>query len=279
MALHSGGAASLYGIGAVLFVWHSSGGAAVSREGWLALAGAAAVVWGVYAIDRVKLRDAWREPGDGSGLRKWVVRRHGRWLRTMAAMMVLVGSVLLGLAAWQLAGLGLLGVGAVLAYDGRPHASQTGRGVRVGSLKRSAAAKNGMVAVAYVVLAGSVSAALSGQAIAGVLAALFVRVLIDAALCDLDDIDADRAAGVTTLGTSLGRRRALAVLTAAELGPLALLGMAGTEWAAGVTVYGVTPLASTLAAAMIDRLRLTDLVDMRLGVLGLLAVLIHAAPA
>lgn len=173
----------------------------------------------VYLLDRVKLRDAWLDIADAHAHpdRFTFVTTHSTALRA-------VMFVLLSLAAWLGARfihwgalIPLLAVVGVHIYAGRPRA-------RKPRPKDIVLIKNLYVALGITGFAVLLSLAASrpsaylvslwnvavDHALPMTLASihLVLRVFADAALCDLDDAEADRRFGTRTLVGELGRNRA-----------------------------------------------------------------------
>lgn len=221
----------------------------------------ALLVAGVYALDRVKLRDRYAEPGDrlADADRHEAIRSHAGFVRALSITLVLAATGIFALTSPDMLWTIPAGPLAVLLYAGAPG--------RWFSLKSIPGLKNSLVAVSFVLLASAALGwpeSLRRPSVAGLIA---LRVLIDAALCDLDDAEADRAQGTHTLATLIGPTAAAGALMLAEL-PYALwmLRLAHSDAAA---VWAIAVPASTALLLLLRPRRLGDWIDARLGLLTL----------
>lgn len=230
---------------------------------------------GAYLLDRVKLRDAWLDPADtiAGPARDRFMRRHARPLRVLVAALFVLGAIS-GWFLWR--GLALapaLVVGGMTAYAGKPrtHAPR---------LKDVLLIKNAFVAsgITAFVLIVVLSAASQGDTLAFlrdsardhalpiVLAAIhvFLRVLADAVLCDLDDERADRRYRTSTLPVILGRERAWRVAMAIRIGLAAALVLSLRVLpATPALAWAAITILTTFVLRLLRPSRLRDWVDAR----------------
>lgn len=230
---------------------------------------------GAYLLDRVKLRDDWFDPADAIAgpARDRFMRRNARLLRPLVAVLLAAG----GIAGWLLwpwlALAPILVVVGITAYAGRPR-TQAPR------LKDVLLVKNGFVAggitafVAVVALAASsrepgasrlwnpVAAAPAPIVLA--LFHVFLRVVADAVLCDLDDERADRRYRTSTLPVVLGRDRAwriaMSIRLALAAGLLLALHIHPVHQA---VAWSVVTVLTTVLLRLLRPARLRDWVDAR----------------
>lgn len=243
-----------------------------------------------YLLDRVKLTDRWLDPADQEAhpLRFGFIARYSGRLRAASLAMLLSAAWLaLALAPWGPALPAIAAVGVVL-YAPRPK----GRRPRPKDmiLLKNAYAAVGIAAFAAIValaasdpgadlpeLLGVARAHAAGLAVSAAFVA--VRVVADAALCDLDDEHADRRFGTGTLPIRLGRDRAWALAMWTRIGSSALLALIpAVPFAARLAWAGVT-IVSSLGLRIASPSRVRDWVDLRFAAeaaaVGLLLVLVH----
>ncbi len=226
---HLGAWAGLYVTAAYVCFWQlSAAGPANSWPNPAALISVMLAATGVYAIDRVKIADRFLDPADFAAhpARYAFLRKHTLAVRGMAmvavAMAMGVGAFASPLLPWLIA----LSVLGVIVYAPGP------RG-RLPRPKDLLLLKNVFVACGVVSLA-VVATAMIGPIsrapheafwevvrarlapIADAAALLLLRVIVDAVVCDIDDVDADAAYGTHTLATAIGPGRTLAVAIAAR---------------------------------------------------------------
>jgi hypothetical protein len=172
-----------------------------------------------YALDRVKLRDRWIDPSDLASQpdRYAFLQPRARAVRGLAVLMLLLGGAF-GLAATRWAPLAALLIPlGVAAYAARPRGARP-RPKDILGLKNTyvAAGILGFSLLTAIAVAAPADTPDSWRSVvtthaAALTAAAFLlalRVVLDAALCDLDDESADRRFGTATLATTLGHRRA-----------------------------------------------------------------------
>ncbi|MCC6428255.1 MAG: hypothetical protein IT435_15720 [Phycisphaerales bacterium] len=269
--------AGLYVAGAVVCVSQVAGIDAIVPIGTRTRAAAFAfcTAMAVYLLDRVKTFDSWLDPADAQAhpARFAFLAQHSTRVRVLI-LLLLTAAVCLGkgLSAWA-AAVPVLAVAGVLVYAARPRTGRP-RPKDIVLLKNAYVAA-GITGFAVVVAIAAVHPGAGLRIVWEVAVAhavplsvscahLAMRVFADAVLCDLDDEDADRRHGTSTLPTHLGRTRAwntaLAVRLCIALGLVlipVLPAPARLAWAA-VTV--VSSVSLRLAAPV----RVRDWVDARL---------------
>lgn len=225
-----GGAVYATGIGAAFLqlsgLWWRRDGSFLAS----ALVGIFCAAWGMMIADRAKWRDGQLDPADEAAwpLRSRFVRAHRRALRVSGVGLLLIGGVLCTIAGGPVGGACVLaGSLSILLYSGRP----AGRPSPWGRLKDIPLIKNVFVGGGLLTLAAGVGLGRSGNlsawtGYAPLLLALAVVATGDAMLCDLPDIEADRAYGVRTAPVIWGR------LPGALLATLLIVG--GSVWAASL---------------------------------------------
>ncbi len=239
-----GGAVYATGIGAALLqlsgVWWRHDATFLAA----ALLGVLCAAWGMMIADRAKWRDDQLDPADEAAWprRFRFVRAHRGKLRKASVALLIIGGVLATLTGGLIGGVCVLAGGvSIFVYSGRP----AGRPSVLGRLKDITLAKNVFVGGGLVTLGAGVCLGRSGSLgawapHASLLLALAVIVTGDAMLCDLPDIEADRAFGVRTLPVTWGRPAGalLATLLVAGGSVWATLqaesGRVGLLWLAGI---------------------------------------------
>lgn len=251
---------------------------------WMALM-AWAIGMGVYLLDRVKLKNRWLDPADQAArpVHHALITTHPRAVRAAAAG--LIGAALL-IALWQaptghlamIESLPFLAVLGVVIYAARPRTRRP-RPKDVLAIKNAFTA-TGITGLAIVLTLCWIPSWHEGMIGAGLVWAfaactLWLRVLADAALCDLDDHDADTRFGTRTFPVVFGpartRRGALCVrlflaaaLALIPIGPAP----ARLAWAAASAV-------SALGLVVVRPDSLRDPVDLSLGLeAGCVAVIL-----
>lgn len=265
----------LYVAAGVVFILQIAGVRLATPAAMLSVVFAASTGTGTYLLDRVKLRDVWLDPADALAhpARYALLARHSRAVR--AGAFVLLGAAAAAGAAspspW-LAGLPLAAAAGVVLYAPRPR----GAGPRVKDvlLVKNLYVSGGITGFALLVaLAGTPPGWIvqAWPALALAAATLFVRVVADAVLCDLDDQESDRAHGTATLPTALGRRRAWRAAMAARLGVGAVL--LATPWCPGPArlAWGVLTIASSLLLRRLNPAAVRDWVDARFALEAIIA--------
>ncbi len=229
----------------------------------------------IYLLDRVKFRREWIDPADCFALpgRYEFLCRHQRICRFIAIAMLAAGAIF-GARVSIFAPIAVCG-GALsaLLYAGAPR----GCFPRIKDLPwlKNLYTAGGLVCfVAAAAFAINQRFAAPGwhlqAALAGV-ALLFARVFLDAALCDVNDEEADRLFGTSTSATRLGGDRARRWATVANmLIPLTLLMVNPIPFAARAG-WAAAWLGSGALLPVISKEKLADFVDVRFAVEAILA--------
>jgi 4-hydroxybenzoate polyprenyltransferase len=279
--------AGLYVMGAVVCLAQIAGVDALvtPRVKIAAAAFAFCTAAGVYLLDRVKLRNVWLDPADAAAhpRRFAFIAGHATIVRGVM-LILLIAAAWLGASVFEWgAMIPVLAAAGVLIYAGRPR-GQRARPKDIVLLKNLyvAAGITGFAAIVALaaVRPGAGLAAIRHVALAhGVpllLACVFLatRVLADAVLCDLDDVEADRRFGTETLPIHLGRNRAwnfamgIRVCAAMSL----VLIPALPVWAR--MGWALVTVISSVSLRMASPARLRDWVDARFAVEAALVALI-----
>lgn len=242
---------------------------------------------GAYALDRVKLRDAWIDPADieAQPARYAFIKAHAPTVRFGAIFAIIAaGAIGLFISAWAPAACVLAAVG-VVAYAPKPRAYRP-------RMKDVPWLKNVYVAAGISVFAALAGLAAHGPREAGAsesierlltklcqpsviatLVLLMLRVLVDAALCDLDDETSDARFGTRTFATLLGSRRLWAISGLARLG---LIGLTLAAWPCpwwARLVWAGAMVAGTMAVRVRRPRELRDVVDVRFAAEAVAATL------
>lgn len=237
---------------------------------WTGVLGAGLATSGVYLIDRIKLRDRAWDPADlaANERRHTRLRSRKHETRLLALACLLTSSVLLWEHGWIA---GLLpwggGLGVLLYATGRSPGTRP---------KDVPVLKNVMVATGMTLLAGVLLRVRTDGATAGTVLALswlWVTVLADAMLSDLDDRETDRVHGTRTVPTHGAR---LAWGLGSGLLVLGALGLVLLGQDVSTRRMGVWCLLSTLALWWAKPERVRDLIDWRLPLVVGVEVLIDA---
>lgn len=228
-----------------------------------------------YTLDRVKLRDAWIDPADVSSQpeRYGFLRPRSRAVRVLAFLMLLTGGALgLMFTHWAPLAALLIPLG-VAAYAARPRGRRP-RPKDVIGIKNLyvAAGIVGFAALSVAAVGARVDsmsgwievASANAVALAAAGALLGVRVVLDAALCDIDDAPADKQFGTATLASTFGVRRAWLSTGWARLALIGAIPLAyPCPWRSRLVWLVVTALG-TLALRLARPSQLRDWVDLRL---------------
>jgi 4-hydroxybenzoate polyprenyltransferase len=273
-------------VGAAVLCFAQTAGVAISpwsRRGASVYVCAFATAMGVYLLDRVKASDRWLDAADAAAKPARVAflsRRRGLW-RGWVVALGMVGAATGWLVHLWAAVLVPGAFAGVLMYGGRP-GHLHGRRLKDVFLVKNAAVAGAITvfAVGLVLLADAASAPIADGVHpawriaggAGVL--LFGRVFADAALCDIDDEEADRRYGTATLPARIGRRRtwALVMLLNAGLVIAAALLPAPAEVIRARLLWAGLALITGLAMRLWDPPYLRDLIDARFAAVGLIAL-------
>ena len=205
---HIGAWAGLYAVAALVCLSQLTGTASLAGylPRWEAIAVVFLTATGVYALDRVKLRDSWMDPADAQAQpeRYEFLRQFSRPVRALAACtLIAAAGVGLRLSPWA-PWVEILAASSVIAYAARPRRERS-RIKDVHWIKNTyvAAGMTGFVMAAsfashpVTTWAGAESLLIAG-------AILAVRIGFDAAMCDIDDEPSDRQFGTETWATRLG---------------------------------------------------------------------------
>jgi 1,4-dihydroxy-2-naphthoate octaprenyltransferase len=271
--------AGFYVIGAVVCVAQVAGVDPLipPRIKMAAAAFAFCTATGVYLLDRVKLRNAWLDPADAEAHPRRFAFIAGHATAVRGAMVLLLAAAALlatKVSIWG-ACIPVLAATGVLIYAGKPR-GQKPRPKDIVLLKNiyvSLGITGFAVTVALAAIRpGAGLAVVQRVAVAHALplaiacAYLALRVVADAALCDLDDEESDRHHGTHTLPIHLGRIRAWNMALGLRVGAALALMMIPTlplwprlGWAA-VTIISSAWLRLAAPA------RLRDWVDARFAV-------------
>ena len=255
----------LYGAGCALAVFVF----ADKPVWWMGVLGAGLATWGVYLIDRIKLRDQDWDPADLAAN----VSRHA-WLRArrlavrlLALLMLATAMLVFGTRLWWLGLLPLGGLGAVVLYTAGPEHGKRPKDVLL--------LKNAMVATGMSVLAFGVVHAADGLGTndwSGIIW-LWLVVLGDAAVSDLDDRVTDLEFRTRTLATQ-GRSTVRAWLTGpfsfAIVTQFLAVGLLLASPVAAAGMAAAVPM-TTAGVLLLAPERYRDWIDMRLPLLAGLA--------
>lgn len=218
---------------------------------------------GVYLLDRVKLSDRLLDPADAAAHpeRAGFVARHARAIRVLIAALAVVGMALGAVISWVLVPLVVAAHAGVMLYGGR---ARRGRA----RPKDVLVVKNAYVAAAITGFAAVVVGAAQGWVLAwgaAVFSAglLFVRVMADSVICDVEDEHADRRFATSTLVTRLGPGAAWNIASAARIAvglALALIPVGARE---ASIAWGIVTILSTIALRAARPRRLRAWTDLR----------------
>lgn len=220
---------------------------------------------GLYLLDRVKVRDAWLDPADRvaqPGRFAFLLARRRR-VRAVAWSLLAVGAVAAMTIDPRNLVLPVLGVIGIISYSRMRPSGVRPKDV-LGLKNLSAGVAIGGLAMVLAWQTPGTAAPLAAWVwLAG---GLTLLVTADAALCDLDDAEADAAHGTSTVTTWLGRRWTWAIALAAHA--LAGAGLVATgllidrvrepALLAGVNLAATVVLCSTRPGSV------RDLIDLKL---------------
>ncbi len=241
---------------------------------------AAATAIGVYLLDRVKITDRLMDPADPHAKPGRYAFLHPR--RAPLRWAVLVLAAVAAVAAWFVQPFAVLLVAGAFAgihgYSGRVTHSEPRTRVKDIFLVKNLAVAAAIVAFTLgLALLGSRSMCDWPVVVAGVVL-LGVRIAADAALCDIDDEAADRQFGTRTLPTRIGRDRtwlaALCIGVALVIASTLLPAPARARHAR--VLWSGLALASGAAIRVRNPAQLRDLIDIRFGLIGVIAAAAQA---
>lgn len=260
----------LYVAAAVTFVLQIAGAAIPAKNLLHLLLLAFLTAVGVYLLDRVKLRDAWLDPADAAAhpdRYQFLAQRSGS-VRVIAFASLAIAGVVgwLNRAPYHvLVAVPVIAAGGVLLYAARPRGTRP-RPKDILIIKNAYIA-GGITGFALLLALCVIDSSMLTQRATGGLilagAALLCRVFADAALCDLDDLHADRRFGTRTLATTMGRMAAWNIaMWARIISAAALVAIPVGSLAARLAWAGAT-LASSVLLRLASPLRVRDWVDAR----------------
>ncbi|MBK7406086.1 MAG: hypothetical protein IPJ41_16140 [Phycisphaerales bacterium] len=232
---------------------------------------------GLYLLDRVKPIDAWVDPADLAAqparIDFLLARRRG--VRLAAWALLAIGTACVAwIRAWDLLlpPVGIVGVivyGSVRGDQSRPKDRLLVKNLLPGG------AIPGLGFILAWQSPGGPGAPPTLLEAACMLFGLVLLVTTDAVLCDLDDAEADRAHGTRTLPNTLGVRATWAIAMAGQLAAGVLwvvVGRAPGAVRAATVLTGVN-LLLTLSLAALRPARVRDLVDLKLSLVAMAALL------
>lgn len=245
---------------------------------------------GVYLLDRVKLSDVRLDPADAVAHpeRAAFIARHSAAVRGLMMAMFAVGAACGAWVWWGLVVVEGMACAGVVVYAGKPRVVRARpKDVLVVKNACIGGAITGFAVVTmWVVGMGEERGAAAGwRALwAGVMSGvplgavavgagqLFVRVMADSIICDLEDEEADRAFGTATLATRFGRRAAWNVASGMRVvvgAGLIVAGVGGGSGGLGGGLgewswkWGVVTIVSTVVMRVADPKRVRDWTDVR----------------
>ncbi len=286
---HIGLWAGLYVIGAHVCFWQLAGaGPSGSWPPVLAIIAVAMAATAVYAIDRVKLHDKLIDPADlqAQPVRYAFLTRHSMSVRVLA-FALLISAMLLAMQASHylpiVIGLSLVGV---VVYAPGPRKSLP-RPKDLLGLKNLWVAL-GVVALTIVAtaLVGPLSK-VEGEAfwttarlriipILDAATLLLIRVIIDAAICDIDDSESDRTHGTRTLANTIGRRNTLWIAIAAKVLLAGLIVAVARSPASVRVAWAVVTVAFALLLIPMGKRSLRDWTDVSFVIEAMLVTVLMA---
>ncbi|MGE3108949.1 MAG: hypothetical protein AB7N65_03175 [Vicinamibacterales bacterium] len=269
--------AGLYVAGAVVCFSQVAGIDAIVPIGTRtrAVAFAFCTAMAVYLLDRVKMFDSWLDPADAQAhpSRFSFLANHSTRVRFLI-LLLLTAAACLGkdLSPW-IAAVPVFAVAGVLVYAARPRTGRP-RPKDIVLLKNVyvAAGITGFAAVVAIAAAHREASPriLWEVAVAHAVplsfscAHLAMRVFADAVLCDLDDEDADRRHGTSTLPTHLGRTRAWNTALGVRLCIALVLALIPVSPAPARLAWAAVTVVSSVSLRLAAPLRVRDWVDARL---------------
>lgn len=240
---------------------------------------------GLYLLDRLKLRDDLLDPADlaADERRHRFLRARRRFLRTLAWVMLGLGTILVVAIHPANALLPPIGVLGVLAYSRPRESSRRPKDLLVLKNLMPGCAIAGLGVILAVQspvhatrLFGTPVGAEAFTFALAVCVALALLVAADAMLCDLDDVAADRHAKTSTLPVWRGTKATwrIALLAHAIAGVLAI----GVGWrhglVLGAAVWALVNLGLTTLLRLARPGQVRDLIDLRLPAATLLVYLL-----
>ena len=241
-----------------------------------------------YLLDRAKLGGRWLDPADDAAhaARHAFITRHAGAIRLFIAASLCLATIL----AWRLpiashwpAALPAASSLGVLVYASRPRSARP-RPKDLLALKNLYVAC-GITGFALLLVAASMGLdaqdgvpILTGKSVVFAAIALLVRVWADAALCDLDDHEADRRFRTSTLATSFGHRSAWNIAFGVRLALAAALAVIPLGPAPARLSWAAATALSSISLRIASPAQVRDWVDVRfpLELLGVCIVLAMA---
>ncbi|MEM9373526.1 MAG: hypothetical protein AAGA55_07765 [Planctomycetota bacterium] len=241
--------------------------AAISRrDAWLAAILMFLCAHAGYLLDRAKLADRLLDPSDRASnpSRYGLFANHGHRIRVVAIAELLAGSIVGATLHPPLAAIPPAVAIGVTLYAGRPANSGRPRPKDLRLLKAP------MIATAHVALAAAVATAIAGTGsilTPGTLA-LWMLVAGDAILCDLDDLEADRAYGTRSVPVMFGARVAWAMAIVATAISAVLVWL--TRGGLPSLCFALLLAASLFATRLLPKRK--DYIDARLMVVAIICM-------
>lgn len=285
---HLGLWAGVYVAGAYVCFWQLAGaGSCGSVPLWEAIVAIFLTATSVYAIDRVKLLDRLLDPADIAAQpdRYAFLTRHTHAIRIGVIVMLLFAMGLAAAVSRFLPVVIALSVIGVFAYAPGPRRNLPRPKDLLGLKNVFVAAGVVSLAVVATALLGPIGHADTSrfwqvlqERVTPVFEAsilLMLRVMIDAAICDVDDVHTDRKHRTQTLATMIGASRALVVLCVSRI---AIAGLILPLATVPLPVRIVWATAGVLSVVVLWSRRgkpLRDSVDIALGIeaVGVMCVL------
>ena len=249
---------ALYAWGVLVFAWALLGTGLPDADSALYILLCA---HGCYLLDRVKVSDRRQDPADALALptRTMLFVRWAKPIRVLVMLELLFASIAGWLIHPALASVPLIALVVVYLYAGRGASPSRPRLKDLPGLKGFVIA-GGHVALSLAILLGNEHELLAALGLRDILAifGLWLIVSGDAALCDIDDHDADRAYHTQSLSVLFGKQSAWWI----SLGLIALgASLVGIQSGTMLGI-GATLVLTTLLSAQNTNHR--DFVDARL---------------